>query len=81
MTHLKVGQISADDWNNTILPLVKDGTLKDHPELVTGHFFVYCQVMDAVVEDVDGHLYRCVGWTPPGGMKDAHVDITLFRGG
>jgi len=74
VSHLKEGQISVEEWNNKVVPLVEKGVLKDRSgELPKGFLLVY-QTMDALVEDTDGTRYRCVGWSPPNNGK-SYVEL------
>ena len=65
--------MSADKWNNKILPLVQAKTLKDRSKELPSGFFVYGQTMEALIEDTDGKVYRCVAWVGEG------VDVSLHE--
>jgi hypothetical protein len=77
--HLEEKTYSPKEWNENIMPLVEKGVLKDRSkELVkTGLAYIY-EVFEAVVEDTDGQLYRCVG-ERDAKMRGSCVVVTKFK--
>jgi len=59
---LEEKRYEMDEWNNDIVPLVKEGKLKDVSEDVSMGFLVIGQIMQAVIEDETGDHFTCFGW-------------------
>lgn len=58
---LEEGTVNHKHWNEVIYPAIKSGTLKDRSKLLP-HTSVYVHIiLDCLIEDVDGKLYRCEG--------------------
>jgi len=77
-TFLSEGNIDIKTWNDKIMPLVREGVLKERKDLTAPGFLYIYQAFDSVVEDTDGTLYCAVGWTPPNGVP--YVHITKYEG-
>lgn len=73
-TYLEQRHYSKTSWNEEIMPLVADGTLKEIPNENPG-FLMAWQTFNGMLMDTDGRVFRCVGWTFPGGP--AYVDVML----
>lgn len=74
---LEERRYSAEEWNTKIMKAMNKGLVKDRPDLADGGFLMVYQAFDGVVEDTDGKLYRCVGWTPPN--SDAYIEVTKME--
>lgn len=65
---------TLEEWNNTIVPLVAEGELKDVSEEVEMGFLVIGQTMQAVIEDKSGERFFCYGWSS--GDEEGYVSIS-----
>ena len=70
---LEERRYTLDEWNNTIVPLVKEGKLKDVSEDAEMAFLVIGQTMQAVIEDESGKRFFCSGWSS--GDDEGYVSI------
>jgi hypothetical protein len=64
-SYLKEGQMTQVEWNNEIMPLVDKGKLKQRLDLIKPGFLIIFQGFRGYLQDTDGKVYRCTGWSPP----------------
>jgi len=56
---LTEGKFDKDYWNKEIYPAIKSGVLKERMHLLPKQIRRFHIIMDTVIEDTDGTLFRC----------------------
>ena len=55
---LNIGRLGEEEWNEKIFPLIKNVVLKERTDLRPKVFLMIYKLVDAVIEDKDGKLYK-----------------------
>ena len=80
-TYFKDGmKMTGNEWNEKIKPLIDNGTLKDvNKEWGNRGCMMIYQALSCYVKDIDGKVYHCSAWNPPGQKEGGLVNIELRK--